>query len=109
MVFLFIRAEAIVVLFGTLAPLKTPIRVLTVVVQRASTLLSMDVISGSVQRDRMELLYPMMLKSSGMEIPAKWAYFTAPTASESSDVRTASNISPSSFNFKSRSLEFSML
>ena len=94
-----------VVRLGTLAPLKTPIRVLTVVVQSASTLLSIDVISGSVQRDRMELLYPMMLKSSGMEIPAKWAYFTAPTASESSDAKTASNTSPSSFSFKSRSIE----
>ena len=48
MVFLFIRAEAMVVRLGTLAPLKTPIRVLTVVVQSASTLLSIDVISGSV-------------------------------------------------------------
>ena len=70
MVFLFIKAEAMVVRFGTLAPLKTPIKVLTVVVQSASTLLSMDVISGSVQRARRELLYPIILSSSGMEIPA---------------------------------------
>ena len=77
---LFIKAEAMVVRFGTLAPLKTPIKVLTVVVQSASTLLSMDVISGSVQRARRELLYPIILSSSGMEIPAVWAYFTAPTA-----------------------------
>ena len=76
MVFLFIKAEAMVVRFGTLAPLKTPIKVLTVVVQSASTLLSMDVISGSVQRARRELLYPIILSSSGMEIPAVWAYFT---------------------------------
>ena len=67
MVFLFIKAEAMVVRFGTLAPLKTPIKVLTVVVQSASTLLSMDVISGSVQRARRELLYPIILSSSGME------------------------------------------
>ena len=96
MVFLFIKAEAMVVRFGTLAPLKTPIKVLTVVVQSASTLLSMDVISGSVQRARRELLYPIILSSSGMEIPAVWAYFTAPTASESSEAKTASNFSPSS-------------
>ena len=90
MVFLFIKAEAMVVRFGTLAPLKTPIKVLTVVVQSASTLLSMDVISGSVQRARRELLYPIILSSSGMEIPAVWAYFTAPTASESSELRQIS-------------------
>ena len=89
-----------VVRFGTLAPLKTPIKVLTVVVQSASTLLSMDVISGSVQRARRELLYPIILSSSGMEIPAVWAYFTAPTASESSEAKTASNFSPSSFRLK---------
>ena len=109
MVFLFIKAEAMVVRFGTLAPLKTPIKVLTVVVQSASTLLSMDVISGSVQRARRELFYPIILSSSGMEIPAVWAYFTAPTASESSEAKTASNFSPSSFRLKRRSLEFSKL
>ena len=41
---------------GTFTPLKTPIRVLMVVVHSASTLLSMDVISGSVHRASRELL-----------------------------------------------------
>ncbi len=36
---------------GTFMPLNTPISVLIVVEQSASTLLSMEVISGSVQRD----------------------------------------------------------
>ena len=64
-------------------------------VHRASTLLSMEVNSGSEQRDKIELLYPMMESSSGMEIPMVLAYLTAPAARESSEVITASNSSPS--------------
>ena len=41
---------------GTFMPLNTPISVLMVVVHRASTLLSMEVIYGSVQRERRLLL-----------------------------------------------------
>ena len=46
----FIRSEAIVVRLGTDSPLKTSISVFTVVVHNVSTRLSIEVISGSVQR-----------------------------------------------------------
>lgn len=51
-----IRSAAMVVRLGTFMPSNTPIRVLTVVAQSASTLLSTVVSSGSVQRERVELL-----------------------------------------------------
>lgn len=81
-----------VLILETLPPPKTSIRRSTALEDNCSTLLSIDDNSGSVQFASTELLYPTISSSLGTLIPCLYANFTAPTASESSDVSIASMV-----------------
>jgi len=76
------------------SPHNTFIRTSTALVESCSTWLSIDVSSGSVHMERTELLNPIISSSSGTLMEWECAYLTAPAASESSEVTTASNSIP---------------